>query len=302
MIKLIQIVWMLILISFTDNYLSSNEIEQRIFYYFAHGLRGNKDRYRASYFEGFFPAGTSTVISENGPDFIEEELSKSIELTKIKKMSFWKRISMRFYREFVLICALRRSVMAQQEDQNRVLNAIDEKLLETKNVIYVGHSKGAGIGANLLQYYQWKGVILISPFSHADQAFRDFPPISSFPKYTLVEKYLIPILRFLLLPKYDSKGQQPLDIKHDSPKSPVLIISVKNDDVVPQIHQKNLYNKLKANGYTVYYYELQSGTHGSLADNYPQEHERLISVVDAFRKYVVDQINSDLLQSPDVVE
>lgn len=266
-----------------------------IFYYFAHGLRGNATRLHQRYFEGFF-SDNKKILAANGPDCIEESISQSIDPQKISALSsMWQQMRARLYREWVLICALRRATMAQQEDQSRVTTCISQDGRSTNDCVYIGHSKGAALGANLLQTHVFKGAILIAPFCDASKAFRNFPPISSLPRMGFIDNYVVPCLRYFLLPKYDSKGQQPLDFADNSPnvspQTPILIVSVKGDNKVPQYHQVELYIKLKNTGHNVYFYELQSGNHDTLLGGGPHnrahpEHRQLVAVIQGFQRYI----------------
>ena len=182
--------------------------------------------------------------------------------------------------------------MAQQEDLNRVATCISQDGRLTKDCIYIGHSKGAAMGANLLQNYIFKGAILVAPFCDANKAFRDFPPISSLPHIRFIDNYVVPCLRYLILPKYNSKGQQPLLFTKNSPnivqKTPILIVSVKNDGLIPQYHQVKLYVQLKQTGHNVYFYELSSGDHSTLAGGglHNSVHQQLVAVIQGFQHYI----------------
>lgn len=267
---------------------------QEVFYYFGHGLRGNSNQYLKPYLTGVFPP-QATILTTNCCDHTQEE-----EAHRLKSLPLWKRIPARIRRELVLLGALRRASMGQEEDQKLVLDLIASKGLRTENCIYIGHSKGAALGANLLQKHKFKGAILLTPFCDASLAFRDYPPLSSLPRISCIDDYFIPFLRYFLLARYNNQGQQPLHFEENSPKTPILIVSVKNDTSVPQYHQFKLYIKLKEMGYDVYFYEIQSGNHNTLAWSDSRAHEEFVAVIQAFQNYVINDIGSDLYASPSI--
>jgi predicted esterase len=273
---------------------SCTMLSQEVFYYFGHGLRGNNKQYLKPYLTGVFPE-EATVLSINGCDHTQEEPAHTLNT-----LPLWQRVPARIRREMVLLRALRRAVMGQAEDQKRVLDTIASQGLRTEDCIYIGHSKGAALGANLLHNNQFKGAILLTPFCDANLAFRDYPPLSSLPHIPFIDNYFVPFLRYFLLARYNRRGQQPLHFTEDSPKTPVLIVSVKGDTSVPQYHQFKLYIKLKEMGYDVYFYEIKSGNHNTLAWNDQHAHQEFVAALQAFQNYVINGVTSDLYSSPSV--
>lgn len=110
------------------------------------------------------------------------------------------------------------------------------------------------------------------------------------PDTGFIDNYVVPCLRKILMPRYNSQGQQPCDFTNQSPnvrtQTPILIASVKGDNKVPQRHQIALYKKLKDTGHNVYFYEIKRGNHDTLASEHSEEHAKLVQVVQGFQNYV----------------
>lgn len=95
-------------------------------------------------------------------------------------------------------------------------------------------------------------------------------------------------MRKMLVPKYKHTGLQPINLAHQSlnKKTPILIISVKDDNKILQCHQIALYAALKKTGHDVYFYEIQQGDHDTLTKKHDQAQSELRSVIQRFRDYI----------------
>jgi predicted esterase len=284
---------------------SDNHNSQKSTIFFEHGFRGNPDRYFDLEFHKLcWQHGDYNPLTSQRADAIPETLSKQISSEEINKKNWPIRWFAKLKRELVLFFALRRSALAQDNDLMALERSLQANKAQQSNFIFVGHSNGAAIGLNSMQSFKWRAGIFFTPFCHGGLAFRGFPPVSALRETNFNEKYIVPLLRKISVPRYKHHGRQPLNLAQfngDDPnniatfgvnkKTPLLIISVKNDPKVPQYHQFALYIALKEAGYEVYFYEVEHGDHEYIMtqeqrDSYPEEYNALKAVVQGFRSHV----------------
>tara|TARA_B100000579_G_scaffold121559_1_gene97828 strand:+ start:248 stop:1066 length:819 start_codon:yes stop_codon:yes gene_type:complete len=99
------------------------------------------------------------------------------------------------------------------EDARSALKWLENKGIETSNVIIYGESLGTAVATEIAQNKEFAGIILESPFTSMIEAAKTKYPI--FP------------IKFLLKDKYES------DKKIKNITSPILIMHGKKDDLVP---------------------------------------------------------------------
>lgn len=94
---------------------------------------------------------------------------------------------------------------------------------KTNNIILYGESLGTGVALEMATLQSFKSIILEAPFTSI---------------YDLaLKRYKIYPFKFLILDKFDNIS------KIDKIFSPILIISGKNDEVVPHNHSIKLFNR-----------------------------------------------------------
>ena len=92
----------------------------------------------------------------------------------------------------------------------------------------------------------------------------------------------------LLFPEYKVNGMEPRDMLGRFPHDiPILFVTSKKDEIVPFYSVKNLYKRLRFNGYSnVYYCELNDSSHSRYTATSACDVERYTSAVHSFyRQY-----------------
>ncbi len=109
-------------------------------------------------------------------------------------------------------------------DGNATINwVIENTTFNIKDIINYGESLGSGVAVDLNLRYNFLCTVLEAPFTS----------ISDVANY----RYKIYPTKFLVKDKFDNLS------KIDKIKSPLLIISGKNDEVIPHFHSKLLFDK-----------------------------------------------------------
>tara|TARA_B110000438_G_scaffold169997_1_gene162486 strand:- start:574 stop:1374 length:801 start_codon:yes stop_codon:yes gene_type:complete len=109
------------------------------------------------------------------------------------------------------------------EDASSALNWLkNKKNTDFKNIVIYGESLGSAVAVQLSTQNNFKSVILEAPFTSI---------------YDIaLKRYKIYPFKFLILDKFDNYK------KINQIKSPILIVSGKNDEVVPHKHSIKLFN------------------------------------------------------------
>ena len=114
---------------------------------------------------------------------------------------------------------------------------------EKKEIVLYGESLGTGVAVEIGTRYQFKSVILEAPFTSifdiAQQRYKIYPA------------------KFLTLDKFNNYN------KIDKILSPLLIISGKNDEIVPHNHSLKLYSKAIESKHSVF---IDEAMHNNLYD------------------------------------
>ena len=106
-------------------------------------------------------------------------------------------------------------------DANKAVNWLNERGVETKNIILYGESLGTGVAAEIGQTNKFNSIILESPYTSMIKAAKIYYPY-------------LPV-KFLLQDKYDSEK------KIKNIKTPILIMHGKKDNIVPFYMGKKLF-------------------------------------------------------------
>ncbi len=109
--------------------------------------------------------------------------------------------------------------------EKKILKYASEIFKKYKPDFVIGRSLGTAIAAYLASKYKFKGLLLITPFDSIEH----------------IAKIRYPIFPIDLLLKY--KFNEAKFIKRS--KIPVIVIALKNDDIIPKISLENLLNNIQ---------------------------------------------------------
>ncbi|MEX0849766.1 MAG: hypothetical protein WD055_06045 [Candidatus Dependentiae bacterium] len=152
--------------------------------------------------------------------------------------------------------------------------------------IFGGLSRGAAAMLNFLAIdkpQQVDAVVLESPFSSMRDVAQNIVG-SCFLNNIPYVKEISPYLVGLIFWQYSDAGIHPIDVVQNiDPNIPIMVISKKDDYLVPTCITQHIVDALKANGHTkIHHLVLNNGKHGKYILG--NEGERMQNVVHAFYK------------------
>jgi len=207
-------------------------------------------------------------LSPDGPDALDTATIKMANKRIDEAPNWFKKKVSEFQKSQILSTAASRSSLAQDGDIYTVLSHLHEHDLTHHHKIIIGDSKGASLainllGSGLLEYID--GIVAISPFYHTTLAMQDFNGI---PHHWFINKYLMPFAYRWYLPHVTPNGIQPCtsvkNIAQHASNTPILIVAIMNDTLVPAYQQLALYIRLKELGCHVYILIVDDADHANI--------------------------------------